>query len=475
MGAVAGEVMTMGSDGACAHGLMVVGGHPVEAITGERYAIANPANGRTVGTAPLGGPADAARAIAAAEAALPAWRQLSVHARADAIERGLDAVSACAPDLAVLLTREQGKPLHEAAAELAVFLARMRSFVRLARPRPDGGLPALPRARASGGGTTVTRSGVTVGLVAWNFPAGLLPKKIGPALLAGGTVVVKPSLSTPLATTRIVELMNQAGLPPGVLNCVTGRGDVLGAALVAAPGVSRVHLTGSDQTGTLVKQASLAGGPELLLQLGGSDPMIVCPDADLPKAIEAACTGRYWNAGQVCTAVKRLYVASEVYDAFVRELSALVRLRQPGDGLVGADAPCVRMGPLHTAAQRDQVEEQLDDAVRNGAEVLAGGCRPGDPSLRAGSFLEATLVANVPATSRLVTEEVFGPVLPVFRTRSLQDAIEQANRSPWDLSASIWTSNLELAHREGRRIRCRRLWINRLGFGPESAPQPPSK
>jgi succinate-semialdehyde dehydrogenase/glutarate-semialdehyde dehydrogenase len=263
--------------------------------------------------------------------------------------------------------------------------------------------------------------------------------------------------------------MNEAGLPPGVLNCVTGRGDRIGAALAGDGLVASVHLTGSDGTGRHMQRAAGSTGPALLLELAGSDAMIVCADADLPKALQGALVGRYRNAGQACIAVKRLYVATEIYDEFIGALSRLVLLRQPGDGLAAAERPFVRLGPVHTAAQRDLIEEQLESATREGAEVLVGGRRPPDAALAAGHFFEPTLVANVSGSSRLVAEEVFGPVLPVFRTLTLDDAMAKSNESPWDLNTSIWTSDRALARRVAGRIRCRQLWINRLPFGTEHA------
>jgi succinate-semialdehyde dehydrogenase/glutarate-semialdehyde dehydrogenase len=445
------------------HPDMVIGGELVESSAGERYTVTNPANGSTVGTAPLASDDDAQRAIEAARAALASWRQTPVEARAAAIERGLDAVAAAQSRLAVLLTREHGKPLDESVAEIDAFLDRFRSYVRLARKTPDGAIPFLPSLRDTAfGAFNRPDTGVTVALIAWNYPIGLLAKKIAPPLLAGGAVVAKPAFSTPLATLDVVGLMS-AALPPGVLNCVTGPGESVGQRLVTHPAVTRVHLTGSDATGQQVDAA--AGHAERLLELAGSDAMIVCADADMDSAVRAAVIGRFRNAGQICTAVKRLYLAHEIYDDFARELTALVALRQPGDGLVPADHPYVRIGPLHTSENRDRLEVQLEDACQMGAEVLVGGSRPPAEDLAAGHFFEATVVARVSPQSKLVTEEVFGPVLPIFRTDGLDDAVEQANCSRWRLNASIWTSNRDAAERVGSRLQCRQVWINRLPFG----------
>jgi succinate-semialdehyde dehydrogenase / glutarate-semialdehyde dehydrogenase len=441
---------------------LIVGGQPVEAIDGERYAITNPATGEIVGSAPLGRSKDAIVVGDVAAAALASWGRVPVAVRANILERAIDLVESHVPDLAVLLTREQGKPLAEAQAECATFITRMRTFVRLASMSAGGRIPTLSTRPHDADATHET--GVVAALVAWNFPIGLLAKKIGPALLAGRTVIVKPAYTTPLATLRVVSLMNAAGLPAGVLNCVTGRGDDAGSALVGHPAVSRVHLTGSDTTGATIRRTADTARQELLLGLGGSDPMIVCRDADLPNAVEAAVTGRLRNAGQVCTAVKRLYVAEEVYSEFVGELQRRVQLYEPGNGLNALAAPRTRMGPLHTAAGRGLVEEQLACAVDAGAEVITGGRRPRTAETESGYFFEPTLVTGVLAGDRLVTEEVFGPVLPIVRTASVDDAIELANKSRWHLSAFLWTGSRETARHAAAHIHCQRLWVNRLPF-----------
>jgi acyl-CoA reductase-like NAD-dependent aldehyde dehydrogenase len=193
--------------------------------------------------------------------------------------------------------------------------------------------------------------------------------------------------------------------------------------------------------------------------------MLVCADADIGTTARAAVIGRFRNAGQICSAVKRLYVAREIYDAFVDQLTMLVSQREPGDGLLPAPAPRVRLGPLHTRESRDRLEAQLEDACRAGADVLVGGHRPGAADLAAGHFFEATVVASVSPSCKLVTEEVFGPVLPIFRTESLDDAIEQANRSRWRLNASVWTRDRKSAERAVPRLQCGQVWMNRLPFG----------
>lgn len=444
---------------------MTIAGAAEEALRGDRYDVRNPADGSIVGTAALGAPVDAARAVGAAIRAFPVWHEMPVAERAGRLSESLGAVAAHAHEIAVLITREEGKPLQESLDEVAGFLDRMRAMIVIAQTSKGGEIP-LWSARQSGHAAEPNRPGmgVTAALVAWNFPVGLMAKKIGPALLAGGTVVLKPAFTTPLASSRVIQIMNASALPAGVLNCVTGRGQEVGEALVSDPRVRRIHLTGSEATARRIGGSVGSADAELVLELSGSNPMIVCADASWDGALNAAVVGRFRNAGQVCTAVKRLYVATEIYEDFVRELRSRIALLEPGDGLIQASAPRTRIGPVHAETHRAKLEEQLADALHKGAEVLIGGRRPAHAHPR-GHFLEPTLVAGAPCDCKLVTEEVFGPVLPVFRTTSLEDAIAQANQSPWELGASIWTADYSEARRARRSVRSREFWINQLRFG----------
>lgn len=308
--------------------------------------------------------------------------------------------------------------------------------------------------------------GVSVGIVPWNFPITLMGTKVGPALAAGCPIIIKPASTTPLTTLRIIGLLNEAGLPPGVLQCVTGPGGTLGNELISHPAVRRVALTGSSETGRRVMEVAGPKFKRVTLELGGSDPMIVCPDADMAKAVNGAMIGRFWNAGQACLAVKRLYLFEEIYDQFLDSLVQKVARYEPGDGLTKADKPKIRMGPLHTESQRLEIQEQLADAVAKGAEVLVGG----DVPQGKGYFFNPAVVANVSEDSRLVTEEVFGPVLPVFKVSNLDEAITKANSSPWGLGASIWTNNLKWANQAVREVESGMVWINQIHYGYDEMP-----
>ena len=294
--------------------------------------------------------------------------------------------------------------------------------------------------------------------------------KVGPALAAGCPIIIKPASTTPLTTLKIISLLNEAGLPPGVLQCVTGPGSTLGNALISHPDVRRVALTGSSATGEQVMKIAGPKFKRLSLELGGSDPMIVCPDADMAKAVNGALIGRYWNAGQACLAVKRLYVFAEVYDQFVASLVDKVKRYEPGDGTTKADKPKIRMGPMHSASQRQEVIDQIADAVSKGAQLLTGGDIPNAPGSEHGFFLNPAVLVNVSHESKMVTEETFGPALPVFKVHSLDEAIASANASAWGLGASIWTNNMKWANQAAREIESGMVWVNQIHYGYDELP-----
>jgi succinate-semialdehyde dehydrogenase/glutarate-semialdehyde dehydrogenase len=299
----------------------------------------------------------------------------------------------------------------------------------------------------------------------WNFPLTLLGNKLGPALAAGNTVVAKPAETTPLTTLRVAQLAVEAGLPPGVLNVVTG-GPATGAALVAHPRVRRLAFTGQTGTGQRIMEVAGPALKHVSLELGGSDPTIVLADADLDAAVKNIQIGRYWNCGQACLAPKRAYVQAEVYDAFVEQLAGRVGRYEPGPGATKAEKPKLRIGPLHTAAQRDLLVAQLKDAVDRGAKVVVGGEAVDGP----GHFFQPAVVVDVPPDSRLATEEVFGPVLPVWRVEDLDEAIERANDSAYGLGSSIWTRSAVAIDRATRELEAGVTWVNQLHYGYDELP-----
>jgi len=450
---------------------MLINGEWVNALEGKSYEVKNPANGQVVDNVPLGGVEDGQTAVAAAKAAATEWANTAPDARTDLLRKGIENVKANVKELTALLTQEQGKPLFEASGEIHHFLHGMQFYADLTS-KIRGELAPLPPAMnpKSYGVIMPFPVGVSVGIVPWNFPVTLMGTKVGPALAAGCPIIIKPASTTPLTTLKIIGLLNEAGLPPGVLQCVTGPGGTLGHELISHPDVRRVALTGSTETGKRVMETAGPKFKRLTLELGGSDPMIVCPDADMGKAVNGAMIGRYWNAGQACLAVKRLYLFAEIYDEFIGSLADKVKRYEPGDGMSRAEKPRIRMGPLHTASQRQEVMDQIADAVAKGAEVLVGGDIPEGDGLEDGHYLNPALLINVPEESRMVTEEVFGPALPLFKVHDLDEAITKANASPWGLGASIWTNNMKWANQAAREVESGMLWVNQIHYGYDELP-----
>lgn len=443
---------------------MFVAGEAAGSISGQTYDVINPANGEVVDSAPKGNEGDARAAIDAASAAFQAWSETAAEARAQLIQKGIDAVKGELQDLSTLLTKEQGKPLGDSQREIEHFLHGMNFYAGLAS-KIRGSYVPLPDNKMYG---MVLKQpvGVVGAIVPWNFPITLMGTKVGPALAAGCTVVVKPASTTPLTTLRIVELLNQAGLPKGVLNVVTGAGSIVGEEMLRNPKLVRVAFTGESGTGKHIMEVAGSLMKRVTLELGGSDPMIVCDDADIDKALTAAAVGRFYNCGQACLAVKRLYVVESLYDQFVEKLVGKAQRLKVGNGL-NKDT---RLGPMHSKAQREEIESQVADTVKRGAKVAIGGKRPDGAEYEKGFFYLPTILTDAPHDSRVVTEETFGPVLPVFKVSDLEEGISLANQSQWGLGSSVWTKDLAKARQAAERLQAGNVWINSLHIGYDEMP-----
>ena len=443
---------------------MWIAGAPA-AGTGGRIAVADPATGQTVDEVPTATAEEVDAAVAAAASAFAAWRRTDTAERAAHLSRLADAAEAHAGALVALLTREQGKPTLEAQGELRHFLGGLRYYAEAAT-KLRGSYQELPSQFGPAYGLVTRRPmGVVGAITPWNFPLTLLANKVGPALAAGNTVVAKPAETTPLTTLRVAELAGEAGLPPGVLNVVTG-GPETGEALVAHPDVRRVAFTGQTGTGRRIMELAGPALKHVSLELGGSDPTIVLADADLDAAVKNIQIGRYWNCGQACLAPKRAFVHAEVYQAFLDRLVERVGRYEPGPGDTRADKPKLRIGPMHTATQRDLVAAQLGDALDGGAKVLVGGEALDGP----GHFFQPAVVVDAPEDSRLATEEVFGPVLPVWKVDGLDEAIERANATSYGLGSSIWTRSAVAIDRATRELEAGVTWVNQLHYGYDELP-----
>jgi succinate-semialdehyde dehydrogenase / glutarate-semialdehyde dehydrogenase len=426
--------------------------------------VINPATEDVVGEVPSGDASGVDAAVGAAKRAFPEWAATDTEKRAEILARAAALIEERAKDLAAVLTSEQGKPILEARGEVTHLAHGVRYYAEAAT-KVRGAHQELPSAFGPAYGQVIRRPmGVCAAITPYNFPLTLLGTKVAPALASGNTVVAKPAATTPLATLEVAKLFAEAGLPDGVLNVVTGRGADIGDALVGHPDVRRVAFTGSTEVGRHV--VSVAGPllKRVTLELGGSDPVIVCDDADVDAAVKAVIIGRYWNAGQACLGCKRVFVHEAVYDDFVGQLVERVQRYEPGDGTVKAEKPRLRMGPIHTRAGRDELLAQIEDS---GGEVLTGGGTGGHEK---GFFLEPAVIAEPRADSRVMREEVFGPVLPVLRYSDFDDVIARANDTPYGLGSSIWTHDVRKIHRAARDIDAGMTWVNQIHYGYDELP-----
>jgi acyl-CoA reductase-like NAD-dependent aldehyde dehydrogenase len=424
------------------------------AVDTDVTVVRNPATGDEVGRVPQAGPAEAADAVARAAEAFPGWWETPAAKRGELVRAGAEAVLAQRDELALQLTLEQGKPLREARIEMARFVHTIEHYAGLARSLRGGYVPNLD---VDAHGLVLKRPlGVVVAIVPWNFPTTLLGNKLGPALVCGNTLVAKPAQTTPLTTLRIAEIMREAGLPDGVFQVVTGKGSVLGEALVTDPRVAKVAFTGSTPVGKRVGELAARGVKRVTLELGGSDPMIVLDDADVDGAVSAASVGRFFNCGQACLAVKRLYVHERIADEFVEKLRTKVARLKLGAGT----AEGTMIGPLHSQAQRDTLEEQVAATLAERGDLLTGGKRPDGDEFGNGWFYEPTLVLEPSHDSKVAVEEVFGPVLPIWSVSGLDEALARANASQFGLGSSIWTRDLTAATIAAERIEAGYTWIN---------------
>jgi succinate-semialdehyde dehydrogenase/glutarate-semialdehyde dehydrogenase len=434
---------------------ILIGGERVDASTGQTLEILNPADtGEKVADVEVGSAEDAKRAVDSAYEAQRKWSEVTPRERGKVLLRAAELIGGDEAMMAETLTREQGKPIAESTGEIRYAASVFQYYAGLA-PAISGRHVQL-NDREEYGMVLKMPVGVTAAIVPWNSPVILMAVKIAPALAAGNSVVVKPASTTPLADLMVCAAVSRAGLPPGAVNVVTGQGSVVGEELITNRKVSKVAFTGETETGKRVMSLAARGIKRISLELGGSDPMIVCADADLDLAVEAALLGRFRNCGQVCMSVKRLYVQEEKYQGMLDRMVERVQRIRVGNGLKTK----TRMGPLHSKNQREKISGQVEDAKERGAKVVYGGTLPHSKDLQAGYFYMPTLVTDVVPDSRLVREEVFGPALPIFKFRALDEAIELANDSPYGLGSSIWTRDLDMARKAAEKIIAGTTWIN---------------
>ena len=422
--------------------LCLIDGQWLAADDGSRIDVHNPATGEAVGHVPRMGEAETQRAIAAAERAFALWKQQTAEARARLLHRWFELMMENQEDLALIMTSEQGKPLAESRGEIAYAASYVQWFAEEARRIYGSTVPA-PWADKR---IIVTKEpvGVCAAITPWNFPAAMITRKVAPALAAGCTIIVKPAQQTPLSALAMAELAQRAGIPEGVFSVITGSSRAIGGVLTASMAVRKLTFTGSTEVGRVLAEQCAPTLKKMSLELGGNAPFIVFDDADLDAAVEGAMASKYRNTGQTCVCANRLLVQDGVYDAFMARLKVAVQALKVGNGLEAG----VGQGPLIDQAAVDKVEELVADAVKNGAEVVLGGKR----HALGGTFYEPTILANATDRMRIAREEVFGPVAPVFRFKTEEEAIRMANDTEYGLAAYFYARDVGRVWRVGEAL-----------------------
>ena len=441
-------------------GAGLIDGQWVAADDGATFAVNDPATGRHLADVPRMGRAETERAIAGAAAALPAWRARTAPDRARVLRRWAELMLAHQDDLGRLMTLEQGKPLAEARGEIAYAASFIEWFAEEAK-RVDGEVLQPQRA---GQRIVVLKQPIGVGaaITPWNFPAAMITRKVGPALAAGCTIVVKPAELTPLSAFALGVLGLEAGLPPGVLQIVAGNAPEIGAALCESPTVRKLSFTGSTGVGRVLAQQCAPTIKKLSLELGGNAPLIVFDDADLDRAIEGIVASKFRNAGQTCVCANRIYVQAGIYDAVAARLVAAVEAMRVGNGLEAGTT----QGPLIDGRAVAKVRQHIDDALRQGAQLRTGG----KPHALGGSFFEPTVLTGVTQAMRVAREETFGPLAPLFRFETEEEVIAMANDSEFGLAAYLFTEDRRRLWRVGEQLETGMVGINTGLISNEVAP-----
>ena len=437
---------------------MLIGGHWVDAQEGGTLDVRDPATGEIFANVPAGTAADVERAVSAARRAFEhgEWPHMRPAQRERLLLRLADLVEREARSLAEIEALDNGKSVvlaqHVDMAMAVDFLRYMAGWAtKIEGTTHDVSIPFIPQAQYF----AFTRKepvGVVGAIIPWNFPLLMAVWKIGPALAAGCTVVLKPAEETPLTAVRLGELIGEAGIPPGVVNIVTGLGPTAGAALCAHAGVDKIAFTGSTEVGKHVQRAAVDRLTRVSLELGGKSPVIVLDDADPAQAAAGAANAIFFNQGQVCTAGSRLYVQRKTFDRVVAELAAIAGKLKLGPGL----DPSSELGPLVSDTQRDRVCRYIEHGVAQGAQIAAGGGRVGER----GYFVQPTVLTNARQEMRVVQEEIFGPVVVALPFDDADDAVRLANDTMYGLGASIWSNDLGRVHRMIPRIKAGTVWVN---------------
>jgi succinate-semialdehyde dehydrogenase / glutarate-semialdehyde dehydrogenase len=427
---------------------------------GPGYPVFDPATGELIAEVQKAGAEETQRAIAAAEAALPAWKALTAKARSQCLKRWAELMLAHQEELATLLCREQGKPLAEARGEVGYAASFLEWFAEEAK-RAYGDV--IPSHKADARIVVLKEAiGVVAAITPWNFPLAMVTRKVGPALAAGCTLVLKPSEETPLSAFALAVLAEQAGIPPGVFNIVSGDAVAIGGALQASPVVRKLSFTGSTGTGKLLMRQAADTLKKVSLELGGNAPFIVFDDADLDAAVKGAMASKFRNTGQTCVCVNRFFIQEGVYDAFVAKLAEAVKAMRVGAALQGDS----EQGPLINGAALAKVEAHVGDALEKGARLVCGGRR----HALGGTFYEPTVLAEASTDMLIASDETFGPVAACFRFRDEAQVLRLANDTPYGLSAYFYSHDIGRVWRMAEGLEAGMVGINEGVISTEVAP-----
>ncbi|PKH25796.1 succinate-semialdehyde dehydrogenase (NADP(+)) [Enterobacterales bacterium CwR94] len=424
------------------------------------FDVLNPATGEVIAQVARAGKQETEQAIAAAAAAFPAWRDKTAKARAEILTRWYQLIIENKAWLGQLMTREQGKPVKEAEGEVEYAASFIHWFAEQAK-RANGEI--IPAAK-QGSRILATREpvGVVAAITPWNFPMAMLTRKLGPALAAGCTGIIKPANNTPLSAFALLALAKQAGVPDGVLNAVAGDTSAISDAIMSSKTVRKISFTGSTQVGKTLMRNAADTMKKVSMELGGNAPYIVFDDADIDAAVQGAIANKFRNAGQVCVSVNRFYIHNAIYDTFVSRLAHDVAQLNVGNGLEQG----VVMGPLIDAAALKKVQEHVSDAIAKGGRVVTGG----EPHALGGNFWQPTVIAEASETMMLAQEETFGPVAACFRFDSEAEVLERANDTEYGLAAYFYTQNLQRVFRVSAALEAGMIGINECAVSTELAP-----
>ncbi|EOI3529013.1 NAD-dependent succinate-semialdehyde dehydrogenase [Cronobacter dublinensis] len=426
----------------------------------ETFDVRNPATGEVIAQVAKAGKKETEAAIAAASRAFPAWRAKTAKERSEILYRWYQLMLENKRWLGELMTCEQGKPLKEAEGEVEYAASFIQWFAEQAK-RANGEIipPAKPGSRIL---ATREPVGVVAAITPWNFPMAMLTRKLGPALAAGCTGVIKPANNTPLSAFALLALAQEAGVPDGVLNAVAGNTSEISDAIMASPEVRKISFTGSTAVGKTLMRNAAETMKKVSMELGGNAPYIVFDDADIDAAVKGAIANKFRNAGQVCVSVNRFYIQEGVYDRFVNQLAEAVKALKVGNGMEEG----VIVGPLIEPSAVDKVREHVDDAVAKGAKVLTGG----KAHELGGNFWQPTVLIDANEEMKLAQEETFGPLAACFSFKTEEEVITRANNTPYGLAAYFYTQNLQRVFRVSQQLESGMIGVNECAVSTELAP-----